>query len=64
MDEDQRIIDALDIVYKYGDKKSKSWIIDQMVQALTGDGYEDWVNRYEYDATDENGNPARLWEVK
>lgn len=24
----------------------KQWVIDQMVRALTGDGYDDWVRQY------------------
>lgn len=24
----------------------KAWVIDQMVRALTGDGYEEWVEDY------------------
>jgi hypothetical protein len=37
---------ALDIAFQYGGidgAHHKTWVIDQMVRALTGDGYEQWV---------------------
>ena len=41
---------ALDIAFQYADFDGghhKMWVIDQMVQALTGDAYEAWVKNYE-----------------
>lgn len=42
----------------------KQWVIDQMVRALTGDGYAEWVHHYnnpgfdaEYDTWDEGIAP-------
>ena len=36
----------------------KQWIIDQMIRALTGDGYDEWVLQY-------NGNEEETdeWNV-
>lgn len=37
---------ALEIALQYGQidgEHHKTWVIDQMVRALTGDGYERWV---------------------
>ena len=40
---------ALEIAFSYGQidgSHHKSWVIDQMVRALTGDKYEEWVTEY------------------
>jgi len=36
----------------------KAWVIDQMVRALTGDDYEDWVKEYE----EEDGVKEYEWD--
>jgi hypothetical protein len=41
-----RIVKALGVAFRYGGTDGahhKAWVIDQMVRALTGDGYQDWV---------------------
>lgn len=43
---EERIADALKVAYQHGDTDGahhKAWVIDQMVAALTGEGYEAWV---------------------
>jgi hypothetical protein len=43
-----RIAEALDIA-EYGQTDGshhKDWVIDQMVRALTGDNYDEWVRAY------------------
>ena len=45
-DNEARIRTALDLATRYGDTDEghhKSWVIDQMVRALTCDDYEEWV---------------------
>jgi hypothetical protein len=45
-----RIEKALDIATQYGGIDGghhKTWIIDQMVRALTGENYEQWVKDYQ-----------------
>ena len=37
----------------------KDWVIDQMVRALTGDGYTDWVKAWE---AGENGPKTYEWQ--
>ena len=37
---------ALEIAFRFGGidgEHHKAWVIDQMVRALTGDGYVEWV---------------------
>jgi hypothetical protein len=46
MDNKKRIEEALDVAMRYGGMDGphhKDWVIDQMVRALTGDGYECFV---------------------
>ena len=46
--ESDRIADALNIAEFYGScdgAHHKTWVIDQMVRALTGDGYAEWVRK-------------------
>jgi hypothetical protein len=58
----QRVTTALAVAARYATidgAHHKSWVIDQMVRALTGDQYDDWVaelrwgehgpNTYEWD---------------
>lgn len=62
MDTDERIEAALDVAVRYGGidgAHHKTWVIDQMVRALTGDKYdvlvakakdgEDGPDTYEWD---------------
>lgn len=42
----QRILDALDIIEKFAGcdgAHHKQWVIDQVLRALTGDGYPEFV---------------------
>ena len=46
----EKIIAALDIANSYGGIDGchhKMWVIDQMVRALTGTGYDDWVKEHD-----------------
>lgn len=43
---EEQIEEALDVAVRYGGiagDHHKAWVIDQMVRALTGDGYEAFV---------------------
>lgn len=43
---EDRIKKTLDIAYHYAlvdGAHHKTWVIDQMIQALTGDGYDEWI---------------------
>lgn len=64
--EDQRIIDALDFLYEKGGTKTSFELLDGVVRILIDDEeeYKNWVNSYEYDETDDNGNPVRIWNSK
>ncbi len=47
---------ALDLIHRHGQTDCahhKAWVIDQVVRALTGDGYEDWVGDYKGEGPDE-----------
>ena len=47
-EEERKIDNALDIAREYGGidgDHHKAWTIDQMVRALTGTKYEDWVKK-------------------
>lgn len=40
--------EALEIAYRFGQidgDHHKAWVIDQMVRALTGDRYDEWVRK-------------------
>ena len=44
---DERVKAALEIAFRYGSidgEHHKTWTIDQMVRALTGDSYPAWVS--------------------
>jgi hypothetical protein len=44
-----RSFKALSVVSEFGDidgAHHKQWVIDQMVRAITGDGYDKWVWQY------------------
>jgi len=48
MTNQSKITTALDIALRYGGTDGahhKTWIIDQIVRALTGDGYVEWIKR-------------------
>lgn len=57
-----RINEALDLASQYAQidgAHHKMWVIDQMVRALTGDGYAEWVKDY----CEEDGDPnAYEWD--
>lgn len=58
---EQKIEKALDIAFQYSQidgAHHKAWSIDQMVRALTGDNYNQWVKDYEYNEDD----PDDGWE--
>lgn len=38
----------------------KAWVIDQMVQCLTGDKYEEWIKEFKYG---EDGPDTYSWDV-
>ena len=46
-DFEARIHAALEVARQYGPTEGghhKAWVIDQMVRALAGEGYSDWIN--------------------
>ena len=61
---ERRIKKALELVHNYGQCNGESphqtWIIDQMVRALVGPRYEQWVKHYK----EEDGDPAAYeWDT-
>lgn len=55
MTDKYKIEKALEIAFNHGQTDGahhKAWVIDQMVQALTGDEYPEWVAEYEGDPED------------
>jgi len=53
---------AIDIAQQYGaidGDHHKMWVIDQMVRALTGDGYEEWVTKFR---DGEDGPDTYAWD--
>lgn len=59
---EERIEEALEVILRYGGidgAHHKTWVIDQAVRALTGDGYAQWVA----DAKDgEDGPETYGWD--
>lgn len=58
----ERVSAALKLAYDYGQDDGvhhKTWVIDQMVRALTGDGYETWVQVYR---AGEDGPETYEWD--
>ncbi len=56
MTDAEKIQQALDLAYRYGQNDSAhhlQWTIDQIVRVLTGDDYTQWVAEYEGDPEDE-----------
>lgn len=48
MNPEKRIAKALEVAQRYGSIDGgwhKQWVIDQMVRALTAEGYEAWVQQ-------------------
>jgi hypothetical protein len=63
MTQDERVQEALNIAERYGDTDGahhKMWVIDQMVRALTGDGYRAWVLNAQYG---EHGAGTYVWDA-
>ena len=53
---------ALLVAMRYGQAngvREKAWVIDQMVRALTGDGYTKWVANFR---RGENGPDTYMWD--
>ena len=51
-EKDKQIEKALDLIFNYGQidgEHHKTWVIDQIVRALTGKNYDKWINNYIYD---------------
>ena len=54
---------ALQVACNYGqidDNHHKAWVIDQMVRAITGDGYQQWVDLYR---SGEDGPRTYEWNI-
>ena len=54
---------ALSMAMKFGQADGahhKAWVIDQMVRALTGDGYDKWVASFR---RGESGPNTYVWEL-
>jgi len=60
---EERVAGALKVAYEYGGCDGaghKQWVIDQMVKALTGDEYEEWVKKFNRGYTGEEDD--FLWD--
>lgn len=60
---EKRIQEALKTAFYYSQNDGehhKTWAIDQMVRALTGDEYPSWVASYEHD---EKTQEEYEWEI-
>lgn len=58
----QRVEGALQVAFEFGNYDGahhKMWVIDQMVRALTGDQYEEWVEKFN---SGPDGPDTYLWE--
>ncbi len=63
--QEKSIAAALDYAFSYGQidgDHHKTWVIDQMVRQLTGDGYRSWVKEYGGDVNEE-GDPEYIWDT-
>lgn len=63
MTQDERIERAIAIAQSYGGtdgEHHKMWVIDQMVRALIGDRYRNWVAATRYG---EDGPKTYNWDV-
>lgn len=62
MDHMKRIHDAIEVAARYSQidgAHHKAWVIDQMVRALVGDGYEVFVRDY---CKGEDGPETYEWD--
>lgn len=53
---------ALDLILRYGGidgAHHKQWVLDQVVRALTGDKYDEWVATY---CDGEDGPDTYAWD--
>jgi hypothetical protein len=41
----------------------KQWLLDQILRTILGDGYDEWVHDYEFEETDDGGNPGFEWDT-
>ncbi len=60
---DKEIAAALDLIVQYGGIDGghhKQWVLDQVVRALTGDKYEEWLKNYE---NGEDGPKTYSWDI-
>lgn len=60
--EGERIAEALALAARYGGIDGihhKTWLIDQMVRALSGDGYKSWLALYR---EGEDGPDTYAWD--
>jgi hypothetical protein len=60
---DERIEKAIDLAVRYGGidgEHHKTWVIDQMVRALAGDGYDEIVRDAK---AGEDGPETYSWDV-
>lgn len=51
-EQNEKISEALDMAFQYGQIDGghhKMWVIDQMIRALTGEKYNEWIEDYIYD---------------
>jgi hypothetical protein len=54
---------ALDVIFSYGGidgSHHKQWVLDQVVRALTGEKYEEWVKKFEQG---EDGPNTYSWDT-
>jgi hypothetical protein len=59
----ERIELALELISDYGQEDGahhKAWVIDQVVRALTGDGYDAWITSYR---AGEDGPETYSWDT-
>jgi hypothetical protein len=57
----QRIAAAVNLAAAYADRADRAWVIDQMVRALLGRRYDDWVADYRTGGGD-GGVEIRQWD--
>lgn len=58
-----KAVNALDVAFQYGaidGAHHKMWVIDQMVRALTGNKYEEWVKEF---CDGEDGPETYSWDT-
>ncbi len=65
--DNDKIAAALDLIHRYAGidgAHHKQWLLDQVVRALTGDSYLDWVKEWENDVTDGgDDDEIEAWDV-